>query len=207
MESGDRLECRLWHGRPIVAAVICIAGLALLTGACGASPGGGVAQLGSTTAHTSAASVAGSPGGAASSSEPAATQVLAFSRCMRFHGVTGFPDPDGRGVLPKRELARQAASEPQFAPAHRACEHLLPNGGQPSQSQVEQAWSDMRNFARCLRSHGVPDWPDPTVTSRQDDRPFFYLPSSIDPSAPHVIATMNACEHLMHAANPLVTTQ
>jgi len=29
----------------------------------------------------------------------------------------------------------------------------------------------MRSFARCMRSHGVPNWPDPTIDSQ--GRPFF----------------------------------
>jgi hypothetical protein len=133
--------------------------------------------------------------------------MLDFSRCMRSHGVPNFPDPDGSGLLPKNQLADLAASNPQFPAAHRACEHLLPNGGQPTQAQVQQAWNDMRTFARCMRSHGVPNWPDPAPTSQQDQRPFFYTPDSIDPNAPQIIAKIHTCQHLLHANNPLVTTQ
>lgn len=126
---------------------------------------------------------------------------------MRSNGVTNFPDPDGNGVLPKIQVAQLAASDPDFVPAHRACEHLLPNGGQPTQAQVQQAWNDMRNFARCMRSQGVPTWPVPTVTSRQDNRPFFNVPVSIDPNSPQITSKINACQHVLHANNPLVTTQ
>jgi hypothetical protein len=133
--------------------------------------------------------------------------MLAFSGCMRSKGVPNFPDPNSSGVLPKRQVGQLAASSPRFVPAHRACEHLLPNAGQPTQVQVQQAWNDMRSFSRCMRSHGVPNWPDPGVTSAQDNRPFFNLPASVDPNAPQVAATMRACQHVMHASNPLVTTQ
>jgi hypothetical protein len=133
--------------------------------------------------------------------------MLAFSRCMRSHGVPNFPDPNSSGVLPKSQVAQLAASSPQFPAAHRACEHLLPNGGQPTQAQTQQAWDDMRNFARCMRSHGVPNWPDPARTSQQDQRPFFHLPGSIDPNAPQITTEIRACQHVLHANNPLVTTQ
>ena len=126
---------------------------------------------------------------------------------MRAHGVAGFPDPNSSGVLPKLQVAQLAARDPQFVPAHRACEHLLPNGGLPSSAQVQQAWNDMRSFARCMRSHGVRNWPDPTVTSRQDNRPFFYVPPSINPSSPQIVAKIDLCRHVLHADNPLVTTQ
>jgi hypothetical protein len=65
----------------------------------------------------------------------------------------------------------------------------------------------MRNFARCMRSHGVPNWPDPAPTSQQDQRPFFHLPDSMDPNAPHIASKIRACQHAFHANNPLVTMQ
>ena len=178
------------------AGVIATVGLALLAAACGGSPGSHVAQLGSTTTKSS-------------TSSPSANsqQVLAFYRCVRAHGVPNFPDPNSSGVLPKRQVAQLTAGNPQFPAAHRACEHLLPNGGQPTQAQVQQAWNDMRNFARCMRSHGVPNWPDPAPTSQQDQRPFFHLPDSIDPNAPQITTKIRACQHVLHANNPLVTTQ
>ncbi len=180
------------------AAIIATTVLALLAAACGGSPGSHVTQLGSTTAKSST-----------SSSAAAAQQngMLAFSRCMRSHGVPNFPDPNSSGVLPKSQVAQLTASNPQFPAAHRACEHLLPNGGQPTQAQVQQAWNDMRNFGRCMRSHGVPNWPDPAATSQQDQRPFFHLPDSIDPNAPQITTKIRACQHVLHANNPLVTTQ
>jgi hypothetical protein len=133
--------------------------------------------------------------------------MLAFSQCIRRHGVPNFPDPNSSGVLPKNQVAQVTASNLQFPAAHRACEHLLPNGGQPTQAQVQQAWNDMRNFARCMRSHGVPNWPDPAATSQQDQRPFFHVPDSIDPNAPQITTKIRACQHVLHANNPLVTTQ
>ena len=177
-----------------MAAVIAAAVLALLA-ACGGSP--------------SSAGSGGSPNAAASArSQSASSQkLLAFSRCMRSHGVPNFPDPNSSGVLPKSQVAQLSAGNSQFPAAHRACEHLLPNGGQPSLAQMQQAWNDMRNFARCMRSHGVPNWPDPARTSQQDQRPFFYVPNSIDPNAPQIVTRMRTCQHVLHANNPLVTTQ
>lgn len=172
------------------AAIIVTAALALLTAACGGSP-----------------SPTGSGGSRGAAGSANSQKILAFSRCVRSHGVPNFPDPNSSGVLPKTQVAQLAASSPQFPAAHRACEHLLPNGGQPTQAQVQQAWNDMRNFARCMRSHGVPNWPDPARTSQQDQRPFFHLPDSIDPNAPQITTKIRACQHVFHANNPLVTTQ
>jgi hypothetical protein len=201
MNDRVRVMGRLRRAWPPMArtavAIVATAALALLAAACGGSPGRHVAQPGSTTTNSS------------TSSSAAAQQngMLAFSGCMRSHGVPNWPDPNSSGVLPKNQVAQLAASNPQFPAAHRACEHLLPNGGQPTQAQVQQAWNDMRDFARCMRSHGVPNWPDPAVTSQQDQRPFFNLPASIDPNAPQITTKVSACQRVLHANNPLVTTQ
>jgi hypothetical protein len=202
MNDSTRVRRRPRRARPwparTAAAIIATVGLALLAAACGGSPGSHVAQVGSTTTKSST-----------SSSAVAAQQngMLAFSRCVRSHGVPKFPDPNSSGALPKRQVAQLTASNPQFPAAHRACEYLLPNGGQPTQAQVQQAWNDMRNFARCMRSHGVPDWPDPAATSQQDQRPFFHLPDSVDPNAPQITTKIRACQHVLHANSPLVTAQ
>jgi hypothetical protein len=192
MNPSTRIMRRHRRPRPPTArtaAVIIAAALALLAAACGGSP-------------SSAGS--GSPAARGSASSPS---PLAFSRCMRSHGVPNFPDPNSSGLLPKNQVAQLTAGNPQFPAAHRACEHLLPNGGQPTQAQVQQAWNDMRIFARCMRSHGVPNWPDPATTSQQDQRPFFHLPNTTDPNAPQITTKIRACQHVLHASNPLVTTQ
>jgi hypothetical protein len=179
-----------------VAAIIAAAALALLAAACSSSGPSSAGSGGSADA-----------GGSSNSPSTNSQKVLAFSRCVRAHGVPNFPDPNSSGVLPKRLVAQLTASNPQFPAAHRACEHLLPNGGQPTQAQAQQAWNDMRNFARCMRSHGVPSWPDPAPTSQEDQRPFFHLPDSIDPNAPRITTRIRACQHVLQADNPLVTTQ
>jgi hypothetical protein len=189
----------------ITVALTAAAGLALLATACGGSAGTHVAQLATTTAP--ALSSGSQNAGGATNSQSPSSQMLAFSGCMRSNGVRNFPDPNSSGVLPKRQVGQLAASSPQFVPAHRACEHLLPNSGQPTRAQVQQAWNDMRRFARCMRSRGTRNWPDPSFTSAQDNRPFFNVPASIDPNAPQITAKMRACQHVVHANNPLVTTQ
>jgi len=167
-----------------ITYVTLMAGLALL--------------VGSTTTYA---------GGATPSRSPR-SQMLAFSRCMRSHGVQHFPNPNSKGQLPKAQVDHLQATDPQFVPAHRACSHLLPNGGQPTGAQVRQAWRDMRHFARCMRSHGVPRWPDPHFTSKQDHRPFFFTEEAgINPNSPRVQATTHTCRHLLHTSNALETLQ
>lgn len=55
-------------------------------------------------------------------------QALAFSTCMRAHGVPSFPDPGGNGRLDVRSIraAGVQAASPQFQSALKACERYQP---------------------------------------------------------------------------------
>jgi hypothetical protein len=153
------------------------AALGLLAAACGgnSSPGGG----GSTSADGSANSPA-----------------LAYSSCVRSHGVPDFPDPNSSGGFDKATLTQLAASNSQYQAATQACGHLLPNSGGPTQAEVRQEWSGMLSFARCMRSHAVPNWPDPVPYPPNPQRPTFILPASIQP-VPQIISKIDVCLRLV----------
>jgi hypothetical protein len=52
--------------------------------------------------------------------------LLAFARCMRSHGVTGYPDPDGQGHFHENALSR-VDNSPVFQQAIKACRPLADN--------------------------------------------------------------------------------
>jgi len=159
-------------------ATIAATGLALLICGCG---GGG------SSSTTSAGSAK-------------ASAALAFSECMRSHGVSSFPDPNSSGEIPKNEVV-PLASSPQFRVAQTACQHVLPNTNPPrsTQAEVQAALDGMVRFAGCMRSRGVQQWPDPTIDRHHpnDPRPVFDLHSSVDPTAPQISTDMDECQHLM----------
>ena len=141
----------------IAAAIIAIAGLALLAAACSGSP--------------SSTTTGGSPNAGDSSSSPSA---VSYSNCMRSHGVPSYPDPSD-GQLPKGDAQAFGVSSSVFSAAQSACQHLLPPAGSFEQASqcmqvgncppalVHQMMAIDRKFAECMRSHGVPNWPDPTI--------------------------------------------
>ncbi len=143
----------------VLAATLCTAALALAAAGCGGSPGSGVAQIGSTTSKSSAT---GGSSPAGSSANP-----LAYSRCMRSHGVANFPDPDSQGRIlitsgvSNGKKTGVDVNSPQFKTAQKACQSLQPNGGRPSAAQQASAQQAMLKFAQCMRAHGVPSFPDP----------------------------------------------
>lgn len=160
---------------PSAVAILAMAALALLLlAACGSSPSSGGSS---------------NPGGSTSSAS-ADSQALAYSHCMHSQGVPNFPDPDSHGVLPKVTPQQVGVSQSKFQAAETACAHLL----QPTQSQTRQLMTGYRNFAHCMRSHGVQNWPDPTTDS--SGRPIFNIPG-IDPNSQQVSAAADACSHLL----------
>jgi hypothetical protein len=168
-------------------AAISAAGVILLSAGCSGSPGSHVAQLGTTTTQSgtstnTAAASARQNGG------------LAFSRCMRSHGVSQFPDPDSSGAIPKVTLEQLGVGSSQFQGAQSACAYLL----QPSNTQVQQTLSGMLDFARCMRSHGVQNWPDPATDS--DGQAVFDLRGRINPDTPQMDTKSGRCAHLLHPA-------
>ncbi|HEY7261151.1 MAG TPA: hypothetical protein VH589_06660 [Trebonia sp.] len=94
---------------------------------------------------------------------------------MRSNGVPDYPDPDGSGQLPKGDAQQFGVNSTQYQAAQRACQHLLPTGGSLQQQDhqcmqnsdcppalVRLMMTGDLKLARCMRSHGVPNFPDPT---------------------------------------------
>jgi hypothetical protein len=136
---------------PVTLALVC-----LLAAACG---GGSSPSAVKTTATGSAPSDGGSDssGGGAGRQQAA----LVYAKCMRSHGVKDFPDPDSSGNF-------NVSSEPtssQEADANQTCNHLLDVGTQLSAAQTQRTLANLLKYSQCMRSHGVPNFPDPQTTT------------------------------------------
>jgi hypothetical protein len=94
------------------AAVIATAVLVLLAAACGGS-----------------GSSAGSDGAANAGVSTTSASAVAYSACMRSHGVPNYPDPDSSGQLPKPDAHHLGVSSTQLQATQQACQHLPPNTG------------------------------------------------------------------------------
>lgn len=143
---------------------VVIAGTALLVAGCGSSP--------SATKTTQGSS------------------WVAFSSCMRANGVLRYPDPVGNAPPAKKSLQQLGVSNARFASAEGACRHLLRNGGQPpSPAQQQQIAAKALQFSRCVRSHGVPNFPDPASDGRIPDP----ATVGIDQGSPKFQSANTAC--------------
>jgi hypothetical protein len=177
--------------------------IALLVAGCGgASPGSGVAHLGSSTASTSSSSgSASSNSGAGSGEAQPGAQAIAYSACMRAHGVPNFPDPQisqhGNEVSVKVAINPSISGNPHFESAQHACRKLQP-GGEPGSSSgppiSPQEQSQYLKAAACIRAHGLPNFPDPTFSGGG-----VHLPKTAgtNPHSPQVRAAEEACQSLI----------
>jgi len=131
------------------AAVLAVAGLALVVAGCGGSGAKPIAS-------------AGKYGPA---SEPAS-----LSKCMRANGVPNFPDPvqgpGGEGLPIVSSSPGTLTVEgipmagPAFTAAEKACKEYLPPAGPPPAPSAAQLRQELA-FAQCMRRNGVPNFPDP----------------------------------------------
>ena len=202
MNDSTRVMRRPRRARPPTArpaaAVIATAALALLAAACSGSP--------------SSTGSGGSPAAGGSANSPSA---VAFSHCIRSHGVPNYPDPSSNGEPPKTSPQQLGVSSSRLQAAQRACQHLLPNTesiqqqtqqcmltGDCPQALVRQILTAELRFARCMRSHGVANWPDPTIGP--GGRPSFDISAhGLDPHhSPQINTKMGECERL--TGNPPV---
>jgi hypothetical protein len=181
--------------RVILASVLAVGASALVAAGCG----GGSARVASVASSTT------TRGGSSANSaaQPALARFqtpLAYARCIRAHGVPNFPDPDSKGAFDKQAL-RSPTSGPRYQTASETCHRrgsVLGPGVQPSHLGLQQMMSDLLSFARCVRSNGVPNWPDPSVNAEGPGSPGFPgdVPG-VDLQSPQVLDAIGKCQHLV----------
>lgn len=167
-KSQEKRRTRLRRPGPAAAA---LASLALLAAACSsgsANPGAG----------------AGSPG---------KTSALAYSQCMRAHGIKNFPDPSAGGgvnILREQGTGLDPAS-PQFQAADKACKSLMPALALSPAQQAKMKAGNLK-YAQCMRAHGIADFPDP---NSQGQIQIQAKPGSdLDPNNPRYQSATKACQ-------------
>ena len=115
--------------RRISVLAAALAGVALLPAACG----GGTAPA---TAPPESHGVTNSTDN---------TDGVAYTQCMRAHGVPKFPDPNTQGTLFNGAYLKQAGVDPgspQVQAAGSACSHLLPAGAATPGQQPQRTCSN-----------------------------------------------------------------
>jgi hypothetical protein len=169
-----------------------VAAAAVLVAGCGGGSSPGVANVTSPNPSTSSSS-GGNPTGA--QLQQAQHDVERFADCVRSHGVSSFPDPT---ISPRAFKNAFANESPAFRSAYAACGHLLPAGRpatqNPARSQAQTA--ALLAFARCLRSHGFPTFPDPNSNGQLTRE--MLANARIDIHQRAVVLAADACTGVTH---------
>ena len=162
-----------WSGAR--AAVAVGLGVLLLAGLAGCSAPGGAAGATTTTGGQQAA----------------AAVWRELVRCARANGMPNLPDPqidsNGRANFPN------GTPDPP-ASVRRACQSIYDRLPASARGDEERPPADMQallRFARCMREHGVADFPDPDAEGN-----FRAQAGATGPKSPRFRGAMQACRQL-----------
>ena len=197
--SSERRALQIVRSRRGLPPLV-LAGVTLLVTACGGSPGSHVAQLGSTDRLLGHAERHRRP-----SRRRQIRRLLAYSRCMRSHGVPNFPDPnklvaESRSPAPRRESTRsRPCSRPRRSPVG-TCSQAAASRTNAEQQRV---LTRMLHSSQCMRAHRDPGFPDPTLsppssraghsTITSNGVAWLAIPKSIDVRSPAFKQAAAAC--------------
>lgn len=170
-------------GWQVAASVAALVAFALGMAACGSGPADIHAGSGSTTSTVSSAGPGSSPPSSSNS-----TLALEFARCMRAHGVSGFPDPPSPGSSPSAGNSYDPNS-PTAVAAEQACQKYADSKVLPS-AVLAQIQAEQLKYAECMQAHGEPNFPDPSANGA------FSIPNSIDQNSATFKSAESACKSL-----------
>jgi hypothetical protein len=123
------------------------------------------------------------------SSTRIAAVYMELVRCIRAHGIPNFPDPVINPQTGQPDLP--SGTQKPGPSVMRACQsiadRLPPSGKERTVTAAELA--KLRQFAGCMRQHGLNDWPDP------DARGVFPLPKRLlDLGKKGIRSQLEACK-------------
>ncbi len=136
------------------------------------------------------ASAGPSPQGSANVRALVALRALA--RCVRAHGLPQFPDP----VVGSNGVPNFPDSAPRVPPAtQQACRQVAATIPPAYTATAPVSSSQLRAllaFARCMRAHGIPDWPDPNALGQfRIDQRIFRAGKPLIEGTGHACARLN----------------
>jgi hypothetical protein len=101
--------------------------------------------------------------------------AVKLAECMRTHGVSDFPDPSGGGFAIDAAPGSSGSvsvdghslniDAPAFQKAMQECQKYQPAGPPVTGAQLAKVKQSALKMAACMRTHGVPNFPDPKVST------------------------------------------
>jgi hypothetical protein len=167
---------------PLLAAILVCWVVIAGCGASSRSPSGATAGDAGSSASTGAGAYGSGP--------------QAFSTCMRANGVPQFPDlsNDGMRIGARGQTVSVngvSLNAPAFSAALQKCERYRQHTSASPAQTTEQTRKGLE-FARCMRSHGVPNFPDPKAMPGVDGNSVASLPG-VNIQSPAFQSAAKAC--------------
>jgi hypothetical protein len=145
---------------PRLAVVGAGAALVLALAGCG----GAAEQPMVATAQSPGASPAAATSGPSGPVARYVAQQRDWVKCLREQGFD-VPDPDARGQVDLRRPGAPSKTDPKWRATQQKCGSLLtlpvPTELEERPKLTAQEIQHHREYARCMRENGLPDWPDP----------------------------------------------
>jgi hypothetical protein len=141
-----------------------------------------------------AAGCGGSTGKPSSSVTTNVAKAVAYANCMREHGVDVSVGSNGSINITGGGSGGggSSAGQQQSQSAEKACQKLQPPVSGQAQAHQEAALKQALKYTQCMRSHGMPDFPDPTEIT---GRPIGF--SDVDANSPAYPKANQICQPLL----------
>jgi hypothetical protein len=120
---------------------------------------------------------------------------VTYAACMQSHGLPNFPDPNTQGTITITSSPSLNPSSPLFQKAEADCQYLIPAGKGPSQAQQQRMKTGLLAMVACMRSHGVPGYPDPTFGPGGMVSQGYNARDGVDPNSPIFQAAQKICRN------------
>ncbi|MGB9111299.1 MAG: hypothetical protein WCF24_01060 [Acidimicrobiales bacterium] len=113
---------------------------------------------------------------------------LAYSVCMRGHGVPNYPDPNPGGGWSRSEFRTIDQNSSAYVAATKHCAYLdkAAFGTPESKAQLARHIAAALKVSACMRAHGISNFPEPNALGG------FLFPVSIS-NEPGYAAAAKAC--------------
>jgi hypothetical protein len=124
--------------------------------------------------------------------------MLAHAKCMREHGVD-MPDPQFDGGRVTQRGPEESVPRAKLQAAEKACDKYLDSIEPPelSEEEAQEFKEAALAHARCMREHGIENFPDPTFDEDGGAQVRIEKSMGLDPESAKFKEAQEACEDTM----------
>lgn len=118
-------------------------------------------------------------------------EAVDYAKCMRANGDPSWPDPTSNGMFANNNGSLDESSA-AYKTADKACSKYHTGNNAPDAAQMQQDLATLLKYSKCMRAHGITNYPDPTA----DSTGVSISTSGIDKNTPQFKAAKQACSSL-----------